>query len=131
MQGAERPRSGGPYPALGSAVRIPGMKRRPALFVIAALLSGCGPSGTNPEPVEPLRVAAASDLQAVMPKLIERFKAANGVEVVATFGASGHLSQQIRQGAPFDVFLAANRKFVTDLVEAKAIRPDSVRDYAV
>lgn len=66
-----------------------------------------------------------------MPKLIERFSATTKIEVVATFGASGQLAQQVRQGAPFDVFLSANRKFVADLVEAKAIDPATVRDYAV
>ncbi len=107
------------------------MIRRPLLLMLAVLASGCGGrSTTAPEP-EPLRIAAASDLQVVMPKLIGRFTAQTKIEVVATFGASGQLAQQVRQGAPFDVFLSANRKYVADLVEAKAIDPSSVRDYAV
>ena len=104
------------------------MMSRPLFLVLAALISGCG--GMAPSP-EPLRVAAASDLQVVLPKLIERFSADTKIEVVATFGASGQLAQQVKQGAPFDVFLSANRKYVADLVEAKAIDPATVRDYAV
>ncbi len=61
------------------------------------------------------RIAAASDLQLALPKLIERFQVRTGIEATPIFGASGRLSEQIRQGAPFDVFLAANEKFVRDL----------------
>ena len=107
------------------------MMGRTSLLALVTFLSGCGgASHTMPKP-EPLRIAAASDLQDVMPMLIERFTAASKVEVVATFGASGQLAQQVKQGAPFDVFLSANRKFVADLAEAKAVDPATVRDYAV
>ncbi|MDB5351939.1 MAG: molybdenum transporter, periplasmic molybdate-binding protein [Planctomycetota bacterium] len=111
--------------------RIAAMKRQFLAIAIAALLPGCGSGAGTKVALEPVRIAAASDLQAVMPKILERFKAETGVEVVATFGASGQLSQQIKQGAPFDVFLAANRKFVTDLAEAKVLDPATVQDYAV
>jgi molybdate transport system substrate-binding protein len=107
------------------------MTRRTPFLILAALASGCGASSRTDPTIEPLRIAAASDLQAVMPVLIERFQAATGVQVEATFGASGQLSQQIKQGAPFDVFLSANRKFVADLAEVKAIDAQTVRDYAV
>jgi len=101
------------------------------LLIFAAISAGCSGRTSPDARPEPLRVAAASDLQAVMPRLAERFKAETEIEVVATFGASGQLAQQIKQGAPFDVFLAANRKFVADLAGDRAIDPVSVRDYAV
>ena len=47
-----------------------------------------------------------------------------------TFGASGQLAEQIKQGAPFDVFLAANESFVRDLADQGLIKPDSVHPYA-
>lgn len=105
------------------------MNRR--FLLLAMLACGCSGRSGSTVAVEPLRIAAASDLQAVMPRLAERFKAETGVDVVATFGASGQLAQQIKQGAPFDVFLAANRKYVSDLAGEKAIDPLTVRDYAV
>jgi molybdate transport system substrate-binding protein len=77
-----------------------------------------------------LRVAAASDLQGVMPTLTDRFTASTGVKVTPIVGASGQLAQQIRQGAPFDVFLSANMTFVRDLAGEGLIEPDSVRAYA-
>ena len=100
---------------------------RPAWLLPLALLVGCG---SKPAAPEPLRIAAASDLQAVMPILASRFKGDTGIEVEASFGASGRFAAQIKQGAPFDLFLAANRAFVDDLAKAGAIRLDSVKPYA-
>lgn len=107
------------------------MSRRLFFVALTCLIIGCGRDPTKLSAPEPLRIAAASDLQTVMPTLIERFRATHEIEVVATFGSSGQLSQQIRQGAPFDVFLAANRKYVVDLASDKAIDPLTVRDYAI
>lgn len=106
------------------------MNRRAIVLGSVIAVFGCGKGAPRPSDT-PLRIAAASDLQSVMPRMIERFKAATGIEVVATYGASGQLAQQIKQGAPFDVFLAANRRFVSSLASEKAIDPLTVRDYAV
>jgi len=46
------------------------------------------------------------------------------------FGASGQLAEQIKGGAPFDVFLAANRAYVRDLVGTRLIAADSAHPYA-
>jgi molybdate transport system substrate-binding protein len=77
-----------------------------------------------------LRIAAASDLQAALPRLGERFAAKGGVAITSTFLSSGLLAQQIKQGAPFDVFFSANEAFVRDLAASGSIRPDSVHTYA-
>ncbi len=79
---------------------------------------------------EPLRIAAASDLQRVLPRLIERFQEESGTITTLTFDASGRLAEQIKAGAPFDVFLSANEKFVRDLADTGLIQPQSVRPYA-
>lgn len=46
-------------------------------------------------------------------------------------GSSGLLARQIAQGAPYDVFLSANEKFVRDLAEAGRLAPGTVRVYAL
>ena len=105
--------------------------RRLALLIASCLLLGCGKGPAATGPTEPLRVAAASDLQGVMPRLIREFKERTGVEVAATFGASGQLAQQVKQGAPFDVFLSANGGFIDGCVSAGAIDAETVRVYAL
>jgi molybdate transport system substrate-binding protein len=104
---------------------------------------GCGDSGHNPpaapdkteahsksSAATPLRIAAASDLQAALPEVANRFRAITGIESSLTFGPSGQLAEQIKQGAPFDIFLSANESFVRDLAAAELIKPDTVRPYA-
>jgi len=64
----------------------------------AALLAAVGPA----RGAEPLRVAAAGDLQAAWPDLAARFRAAGGDRVEASFGASGQLVRRLpdrRRGA--------------------------------
>ena len=104
-------------------------KCSPLFAALVLVATGCG-AKKDAVSQEPLRIAAASDLQSALPRLAERFKARTGVETTLIFGASGRLSEQIRQGAPFDVFLAANEKFIRDLASEGTIKPESVQTYA-
>ncbi len=107
------------------------MKRRliacVAVVLVAGWVSGCGQKHAEPPP---LTIAAASDLQSVMPVLISRFQLDTGIKIEPVFGASGALAKQVRSGGPFDVFLAANRGFVDDLAKDGLVVTDSVRPYA-
>ncbi|MDX2037959.1 MAG: molybdate ABC transporter substrate-binding protein [Isosphaeraceae bacterium] len=98
-------------------------------LAMSAMTAGCG-SAARSEP-EPLLIAAASDLQLVLPRILEAYRTEAGASASSVFGASGTLSAQIEQGAPFDLFLSADRGYVSALSERGAIRADSVRDYAV
>jgi len=55
-----------------------------------------------------LRVAAAADLQPVMPVLAQEYEKATGVKLVVSFGSSSTLATQILNGAPMDIFLGAD-----------------------
>lgn len=106
------------------------MIRRRSLLRLAlasplAALVGCSAQGE-----EPLRVAAASDLRAALPVLIAAYRQSRPGAVEPVFGASGELAEQIRQGAPFDLFLAANRAFVDKLAVEQVIDPSTVQPYA-
>jgi molybdate transport system substrate-binding protein len=65
-----------------------------------------------------LRVAAAADLQPVMPMLAQEYEKATGVKLVVSFGSSSALVTQILNGAPFDIFLAADYVFPEKVVIA-------------
>jgi molybdate transport system substrate-binding protein len=78
-----------------------------------------------------LTVAAAADLSSLEPQLAEQFENTNPIRVRFVTGASGTLSQQVENGAPYDVFLSANAQFVDRLSSFGKLRPDSVTAYAV
>ncbi|MEI6226055.1 MAG: molybdate ABC transporter substrate-binding protein [Deltaproteobacteria bacterium] len=59
-----------------------------------------------------LAVAVAANLKPAFEEIAARFQATHpGVEVRATYGASGIFFAQIANGAPFDLFLSADAEF--------------------
>lgn len=78
-----------------------------------------------------LTVAAASDLTNLEPDLAAAFEKTNpSVQIRWVTAASAILSQQIENGAPYDVFLSANAAFVDQLAAKRKIEPNSVNSYA-
>ncbi len=76
-------------------------------------------------------VAAAANLSAVEAPLEQAFADANpGMHLQFTLGSSGSLVTQIVHGAPFQVFLSADRGFAQKLVDAQLAR-GPVKTYAV
>ncbi len=65
-----------------------------------------------------LRVAAAADLQPILPGIADRYEKATGVKLVVSFGSSGNLATQIINGAPMDLFLGADFVFPEKVVAA-------------
>jgi molybdate transport system substrate-binding protein len=61
-----------------------------------------------------LIVAAAADLTPLEKPLTLAFQHETGIRVRFSFGASGVLIRQIENGAPYDVFLSANERFVNE-----------------
>ncbi|OQS31220.1 molybdate ABC transporter substrate-binding protein [Chromobacterium haemolyticum] len=76
-------------------------------------------------------VAVASNFQQTLDKVAVEFKAASGHDIKASGGASGKLAAQIRQGAPFDVFLSADDERPAELLRDKIGKPDSRFTYAI
>ena len=66
----------------------------------------------------PLRIAAAADLEPVLPPILDQFRQATGIRAEATFQASAMLATQIQNGAPFDLFLSADLGYPRRLIEA-------------
>lgn len=93
---------------------VAGSTRR--VWLTAVLAAGvsipCSPTARGEEP---LLVAAAADLRFALDEIAERYRAETGTSVGLVFGSSGNLARQIRQGAPFAIFLSADEAFVLDL----------------
>jgi molybdate transport system substrate-binding protein len=63
-----------------------------------------------------INVAAAADLSIALPEVANDFEKTSGVVVKLSFGASGALTQQIENGAPFDVFFSADMGYPKQLI---------------
>jgi molybdate transport system substrate-binding protein len=102
---------------------------RAALLVLALSATACKNS-SGARQGEPLRVAAASDLALAFKEVGDAFEKQTGKHVDFTFGSTGLLAKQISEGAPFDVFAAANMSFVDDVVKAGACAGETKALYA-
>jgi len=79
-----------------------------------------------------LRVAAAANLQKVFAQaLIPAFEKKTGVTVTPTFGSTKLLATQLGQGAPFDVFVAADTATVDKLAAQGLLDASTKRVYAL
>ena len=78
-----------------------------------------------------ITVAAAADMNAVLPELAARYTKQTGQTVKLSFGSSGNLTNQIRNGAPFDVFFSADEEYPKQLVADGLAVGDSLYRYAV
>ncbi len=79
---------------------------------------------------EPLTVAAAASLRFAFTDIGQAFEEETGQPVVFSFSSTGNLAHQIENGAPVDVFAAANVAYVDDLRAEGLIIADSQQLYA-
>jgi molybdate transport system substrate-binding protein len=87
------------------------------LVCLGVMFGGCF-STTDARGQKELHVAAAADLQPVMPVLTQAYEHATGVKLVTSFGSSATLTEQILNGAPMDIFLAADFVYPEKIVAA-------------
>lgn len=114
--------------------KLPRLSRKRAALValLLAPLIGCSTKESSTSPSLVLLVAAASDLQSALPELIREFRHQSpSLEIQPTFGSSGQIAEQIKAGAPYDLFLAANEAYVRDLATEHYIDAPSIRPYAI
>ena len=64
------------------------------------------------------RIAAAANFRDAAIEIGDAFEAATAHQVIFSFGSTGQLYTQISQGAPYDVFLAADQERARISVEA-------------
>jgi molybdate transport system substrate-binding protein len=80
---------------------------------------------------EEITVAAAADLSAALPELVAAYTKNTGETVKLSFGASGNLTNQIRNGAPFDIFFSADEQYPEQLISEGLASQDTLYRYAV
>jgi molybdate transport system substrate-binding protein len=77
-----------------------------------------------------ITVAAAANLTDAFAELSKEFMARTGVRVRLSFGATADLARQIENGAPFDVFAAADVEHVDKLSRAGLLTPGTNKLFA-
>lgn len=82
-----------------------------ALTVVPAGRGSLAQSGNVDEPT----IAAAADLKFALEEIAAAFRDETGLSVKLSFGSSGNFARQIRQGAPFQMYLSADEDYVLDL----------------
>lgn len=102
------------------------------LVVVGVLMTGCTlnvapPAGDAPAP---LTVAVAANMEAALTEIVAQYEAATGQSVTLVVGATGQLAQQLENGAPFDLFVAADTATVDRLAAAGVLNGESVAVYA-
>lgn len=78
-----------------------------------------------------LFVAAAADLSSAMKEIGDGYTKKTGVTVKLSFGASGAITQQIENGAPFDVFFSADVDYPLQLIVHEDADRASLYEYAI
>ena len=76
-----------------------------------------------------LTVAAAANVQYVMNELAKDFESSTGIKTDIVLGSSGKLTAQIKESAPYDVFVSADMKYPQDLYTS-GFAVDSPKVYA-
>ena len=108
--------------------------RKLGLMLLLTALAGLPGSPLLAAPPSPpstgLSVAAAANLTDVFTLIAQQFQAETGIHVTLTFGATGTLATQIRNGAPYDLFAAADEVTVDELIEEGFILEESRTLYA-
>ncbi|MEG7359722.1 molybdate ABC transporter substrate-binding protein [Pseudomonas citronellolis] len=78
-----------------------------------------------------VQVAVAANFTAPIQAIAKDFEKDTGHKLVASFGATGQFYAQIKNGAPFEVFLAADDSTPAKLEQEKAVVPGSRFTYAI
>jgi molybdate transport system substrate-binding protein len=101
------------------------------LVACALLLSATLLPGLRAEESPALMVAAAADLSSALQEIADNYQKKTGVEVKLSFAASGALTEQIRNGAPFDLFFSADMDYPHKLIAEGDADGTSLFEYAV
>ena len=91
--------------------------------LVVALAFAATPRHSNAQ--EQITVFAAASLKNALDDVDTAFTKASGIKVTASYEASSALARQIEQGAPADVFISADLRWMDYVSERKLIHPET------
>jgi molybdate transport system substrate-binding protein len=107
------------------------MRKLACWVVILFILTAAWAKPVDKKGPKSITVAAAADLSSALKEITENYEKITGVKVKLSFGASGALTQQIRNRAPFDVFFSADMDYPRELISHGDAEGGSLYRYAV
>ncbi|HEX4916413.1 MAG TPA: molybdate ABC transporter substrate-binding protein [Limnobacter sp.] len=78
---------------------------------------------------ETVTVATAATMRYAFEEILQAFEKQTGHSVKAVYGSSGNFVSQIRQGAPFDLFVAADMEY-PEMLRTQGLAQGRVQEYA-
>ncbi|MDO3695150.1 molybdate ABC transporter substrate-binding protein [Wenyingzhuangia sp. chi5] len=83
------------------------------------LVSGCDTKKEkDANPYNKITIATAANMQFAMKKIASVFEKDSGVKCNMVISSSGKLTAQIKKGAPYDIFVAANMKYPEEIYKS-------------
>ena len=107
------------------------MKRTALLFFLLSFLLTSMQLLALPAHAEDISVAVAANFTAPLKLIAAEFEKDSGHKVVASFGSTGKFYAQIKNGAPFEILLAADNETPSKLVKENVGTSASQFTYAV
>lgn len=109
-----------------------GRRLVPLVVLLLLAVAGCGGAATGEPGQVVVRVAAASSLNPALDEVADAVAAQHpDISVDVVYGSSGAFVAQIANGAPFDLYLAADLEHPQRLVEQDLAEADELFSYAV
>jgi molybdate transport system substrate-binding protein len=100
------------------------------LLTLVCAATACKDKSAGTTHPQELTVAAASDLMPAFEEIKREFESSHKIKVVFVFGSTGMLTRQLENGAPMDLFTAANVSYIDQLEQKGLIIPDTKAIYA-
>lgn len=94
--------------------------------VLLVLVAPGGQQSAARAAERPPAIAAAANLNFALTEIVDQFTKSSGSRVEVVFGSSGTLTRQIMDGAPFELFLAADEEYPNRLTAAGLTRDAGV-----
>jgi molybdate transport system substrate-binding protein len=100
--------------------------------IILLLLAIAFPAATQATETNTVTIAAASDLALCLDDINAQFSAVHpSVVCKVSTGSSGNFFAQIQRGAPFDVFLSADKNYPQKLIASGFAVTNTMQTYAI
>lgn len=112
------------YPSYLKEMKIMADRHQGLLFILLLLFA------TGPAQAENLRIAVASNFTHTLRSIAGAFKSRTGHQLLISSASTGKLYTQIKHGAPFDVFLAADEVRPDRLIQEGNATEELSRVYA-